>query len=370
MQLMSMGNVPTFSLIGPLRLLGACILFAITAHACLSATEDPDPNVLAVSNEKSGEVSNKKKPSELTDKEWWSSDKKELPGGTALERTLALAEGSGGDIHYIEHSGRGDRTVLITPLEFIDGETPLIVSLHGYGGNSADHTSYFPLHERVNSEGYALLLPNGTVNAEGNRFWNPTDECCQGGKSGNDDIGYLTDLVAEAQRVRDFGPVYFFGYSNGGFMSHHMACKGVPGLRAVASVAGTSYVADSSCAGAQSVSVLHVHGTDDQVIRFDGDEIESDRKSGGEGAFYASAEEMARRWSQRIGCEWPENTRPYASLDFDEYVDGTETKTYRLDPGCAGAFNIELWVSEGGSHSPGYGAAFIDALIDWLLAQD
>ena len=57
-------------------------------------------------------------------------------------------------------------------------------------------------------------------------------------------------------------------------MAHHMACKGLPGLRAVASLAGTSYVDDSSCDGAPPVSVLHVHGTADGVIRFEGDESE------------------------------------------------------------------------------------------------
>ena len=45
---------------------------------------------------------------------------------------------------------------MVTPLEFVDGETPLIVSLHGYGGNSADHTTYVPLHERVNTDGFTI----------------------------------------------------------------------------------------------------------------------------------------------------------------------------------------------------------------------
>ena len=57
-------------------------------------------------------------------------------------------------------------------------------------------------------------------------------------------------------------------------MSHHIACKGLPGLRAAASVAGTSYVEDARCNGAAPVSVLHIHGTADQVILFEGDESE------------------------------------------------------------------------------------------------
>ena len=179
--------------------------------------------------------------STLTAKEQWAEGKGEwlsLSEGAALEGTVRLAEDSGGEVHFVDHPGRGDRSVLVTPLVFVDGRTPLIVSLHGFGGSSAYQSAYVPLQARVNTDGFALLLPNGARDGEGNRFWNPTDWCCEGGKSGEDDVAYLTELVAEARTVRDFGPVYFFGYSNGGFMAHHMACKGLPGLRAVASLAG------------------------------------------------------------------------------------------------------------------------------------
>lgn len=306
-----------------------------------------------------------KMESAFTDKEQWSKDnakQRSLLEGAVLERTVSLVEASGGEIHYVDHSGRADRTVLVTPLEFVVGETPLIVSLHGFGGDSAGQASYVPLHERVNTDGFALLLPNGALNAEGNRFWNPTDECCDGGKSGGDDVAYLTELVENAREVKDFGPVYFYGYSNGGFMSHHMACKGLPGLRAVASLAGTSYVQDFNCDGAPPVSVLHIHGTGDSVILYDGDE--------GESAFYAGAQDMVTRWSRRAGCDWPEDLQPYATLDLDRYVSGPETQAFRLESGCAEGVTIELWIGEESNHAPDYSEAFVDALLDWLLSQE
>ena len=198
--------------------------------------------------------------SALTAKEQWAEGKGEwlsLSEGAALEGTVRLAEDSGGEVHFVDHPGRGDRSVLVTPVEFVDGRTPLIVSLHGYGGDSAYHSVCVPLQSCENTDGFALLLPNGALDGEGNRFWNPTDRCCDGGKSGEDDVAYLTELVAEARKVKDFGPVYFFGYSNGGFMAHHMARKGLPGLRGVASLAGTSYVEDSSCDGAPVIPAAH-----------------------------------------------------------------------------------------------------------------
>ena len=318
-----------------------------------------------------GAAASKAKPVSPGKEQWaqCKADRSSLPEGTVLERTARLAEDSGDEVHFIDHPGRRDRTVLVTPREFIDGETPLIVSLHGYGGDSADHASYVPFHQRVNTHGFALLLPNGALDAPGNPFWNPTDHCCDGGKTGEDDVAYLTDLVSEANKVKDFGPIYFFGYSNGGFMAHHMACKGLAGVRAVASLAGTSYVEDSSCAGAPPVSVLHVHGTADSVIQFAGDESEASTESGGQRAFYLGAWDMVVRWSQLAGCDWPEIPEPYATLDLDQYAACSETKAFRLESGCAENINIELWVGEGSGHAPGYGDAFVDALLGWLLSQ-
>ena len=309
-----------------------------------------------------------KAQTDIPSKEQWSKDEGELTEGTALERTAKLVEDSGDEVHYVDHPERG-RSVLVVPVEFVDGETPLIVSLHGFGGDSADHAAYVPLHERVNSDGFALLLPNGQLDGQGDRFWNPTDQCCEGGKTGEDDVVYLTELVAEARKTRDIGPVYFFGYSNGGFMSHHMACKGLPGLRAVASLAGTSYVDDSSCEGAPAVSVLHIHGTADDVILYEGAETGPDPKGDSERAFYAGAGEMVTRWSRRAGCDWPEDHQPYATLDLDQYAAGPETQAFRAEPGCADGVSVELWMGVGSSHAPGYGDAFVDALVRWLLSQ-
>ena len=310
-----------------------------------------------------------KAESELAAKEQWAKDKGEqssLMEGSALERTVALAEEAGGVVSYVDHPGREDRSVLVTPLDFVEGETPLIVSLHGFGGDSAFHLAYVPLHERVNSDGFALLLPNGAPDREGNRVWNPTDRCCDGGKAGEDDVAFLTELVAEARKTGDFGPVYFFGYSNGGFMAYHVACKGLPGLRAVASLAGTSYVEDSSCEGAPPVSVLHVHGTADEVIHFEG--YATAPGGDGERAFYAGARDMVTRWSRRSGCDWPEDPQPYATLDLDRYVPGSETEQFRL-AGCADGISIEFWTGVGSGHAPGYDHAFVDALLAWLLSQ-
>ena len=347
-----------------LRLLGVaatCVLLAAIALACGNGEDSPGDERLA-EFEKSAEW-------EKRDKTESKDVKPSVSTEEAAETTARMAEQAGGQVQYVVHPTREGRSVLVLPQAFVDGETPLIVSLHGYGGTSATQAEYVPLHERVNTDGFALLLPTASPDAAGNPSWNPTDECCDGGKSGEDDVAYLTELVAEAGKLADFGPLYFFGYSNGGFMAHHLACKGLPGLRAVASIAGTSYVEDSSCRGAPPVSALHLHGTADDVILFDGDQGEPDPKSDGPPPFYVGARDMATRWSRLAGCEWPDNSQPYTTLELDRYVPGAETQAFRLESGCAGGIDVQLWVGEGSGHAPAYGDAFLDALLAWLLSQ-
>ena len=156
-------------------------------------------------------------------------------------------------------------------------------------------------------------------------------------------------------------------------MAYHLACKGLPGLRAVASIAGTSYYEDSDCEGTAPVSVLHIHGSADDVILYEGEVAEPLLEADSDPASYASAQEMVKRWGRRAGCEWPKSPMDfahYAVLDLDMFVPGPETYASRLESGCLEGINIELWTGVESSHTPGYLHAFLEALLDWLLSQE
>ena len=159
----------------------------------------------------------------------------------------------------------------------------------------------------------------------------------------------------------------FFGHSNGGSMSYRMACE-FPGVRAIVSLAGSSSRDPNFCADADPVSVLQISGTADPVIWFQGNDGLPGLAGGGEPEFYLGAIDLVRRWGDRAGCEWPDDPQPYATMDLDEAVAGAETHAYRLD-GCTDGVAVELWVGDGSGHSPGYGDAFADSLLAWLLSR-
>src|SRR5512140_361453 len=72
---------------------------------------------------------------------------------------------------------------------------PLLVVLHGYGVNGAVQAQYFRLVALVESQGFLLLAPDGTIDASGNHFWNATDGCCNFDGRNVDDVAYIRGLV-------------------------------------------------------------------------------------------------------------------------------------------------------------------------------
>ena len=86
-------------------------------------------------------------------------------------------------------------------------------------------------------------MANGTRDPDGNRFWNATDFCCDLHNTQVDDVKYLSGLLEEAATHIAVERIFALGHSNGGFMSYRLACEGIPGLVAIASLAGTSFLA-------------------------------------------------------------------------------------------------------------------------------
>ena len=174
---------------------------------------------------------------------------------------------------HIVHTLGGQRPAfLVLPADH-DPETPipLVLSLHGFTSHLAQHDRYFGLSKRVNADRFALIMANGTRDPDGKRFWNATDFCCDLHNTQVDDVKYLSGLLEEAATHIAVERIFVLGHSNGGFMSYRLACEGVPGLVAIASLAGTSFSDPSRCAFASPVSVLQIHGTNDKVIAYDGE---------------------------------------------------------------------------------------------------
>ncbi|MBO0868143.1 MAG: hypothetical protein J2P15_06220, partial [Micromonosporaceae bacterium] len=251
---------------------------------------------------------------------------------------------------------------LYLPRSYASGRpAPLIVALHGYSSNSAELASYFKLPAQAEQRGFLLALPDGTVDPDGKRYWNATNACCDFHRGGVDDSAYLSQLIDTVKReyTVDSARVFVVGHSNGGFMTHRMACEHAGQITAIASLAGVLWTDPALCHPSRPVSVLQIHGTADETIGFNGG-------SNGPGRDFPGAEQTVARWRSMDGCGAAADTTA-PRLDLDSAVPGAETAVTSYS--CAAGTRVQLWRMDGSHHVPTLSSAFAPAVIDFLYAS-
>lgn len=257
----------------------------------------------------------------------------------------------------------GERPAELTrPYEYVVGTPiPVVFVLHGYGGNSTGIDRYFGISRRLHRDHFAVILPRGTLNQRGRSFWDATDYCCDFWNQDPGDVGYLNALVNEAADYVEIEGVYLIGLSNGGFMSYRMACESMPKLRGIVNLAGASFYDATRCEGARPISILHIHGTADATIRYDGGS-----RDGGT-IRYPGAREVVERWASRAGCDIDAGDS-LPSLDVVANIPGDETIPLRFRTGCRAGLTIELWTIRDGPHVPRFSPNDIARrLTSWLF---
>lgn len=243
---------------------------------------------------------------------------------------------------------------------------PLVVMLHGYGANGWLQDVFFGATSRVDSWQFLLAIPEGTVNESGKQYWN-AGPCCVFDASAPDDVAYLSSLVDTIATTHHVDPdrVYVLGHSNGGFMALELACRASERFAAVASLAGAARPTEAECPTAvRDVSVLAMHGDADAVVLYEGSATAQDPLLSG----YPSADETARRYAARLGCDTT-MAAIGAPFDFVSNLDGDETTPLRYETGCAPGTSVELWTIAGGSHLPYVKTVGTDQILDWLFAH-
>ncbi|MDF1564451.1 MAG: alpha/beta fold hydrolase [Deltaproteobacteria bacterium] len=255
-----------------------------------------------------------------------------------------------------------DRPYGLTVPDAYDGSAalPLVFLLHGFTADAVTQDLYFGMSALARQRGFFVALPDGTFNATLQRFWNATDACCGFG-SDVDDVAYLEAVLddIESQYLIDPKRVFFVGHSNGGFMSHRMACERPGRVAAIASLAGAVWKDESLCDPAEPVSVLQIHGTLDAVILYGG--------GWNMGFEYPGAVETVDTWATLNGCD-ATTTALTPDLDLVNDLLGAET-TRIVHEGCPATGAAELWRIEAGSHLPTFRSDWAGVIYDWLMAH-
>jgi polyhydroxybutyrate depolymerase len=167
---------------------------------------------------------------------------------------------------------------------------PVVLDFHGYTSNGAEEEYLDHMTVKGDAAGFIVVQPDGLNNS-----WNAGACCGQSASAGVDDVGFVGAMVdaLEEKLCVDTARVFATGMSNGGFMSHRLACELSDRIAAVAPVAGVNGVAE--CNPTRPVPVLHFHGTDDPTIPYAGN---AERK-------WRSVKESTQGWVTRNACKAP-----------------------------------------------------------------
>ena len=141
---------------------------------------------------------------------------------------------------------------------------PLVVMLHGGFGSAQQAERAYGWDQLADNAKFVVAYPDG----EG-RAWNTNGGCCgRPGREGVDDVGFINAVVRDisASVGIDATRVYATGISNGGMMSYALACN----TGTFAAIGPDSATQLDGCAAPHPTSVMHIHGTADRLIRYDG----------------------------------------------------------------------------------------------------
>ena len=262
-----------------------------------------------------------------------------------------------------EHDGIDRQYIYYEPLD-LNEQMPLVIVMHGFGGDANDIRNYSEMNQFANQYGFAVCYPRGTNDSEGYRFWNVGYAFHQ--NETVDDVGFLSELAGYLQLTHGLNPDYTFatGMSNGGDMCYMLACQAYDTFKAVAPVAGMILqdILDE-CDNSPPIPLFEIHGSQDSVTPISGDPNNND----GWGA-YPSIPFTIDYFSEKNEC----------TLMVTETLPNTDTSdgSYVLsEKHLNGINNNEVWFYKvvGGGHDwPGaWGNMDINAGEEaWLFFQN
>jgi polyhydroxybutyrate depolymerase len=146
---------------------------------------------------------------------------------------------------------------------------PLVFLFHGYTMSAKAIADATHFAEAADARGFILVVPEGTGSQ---KSFNAGACCGTAPANGVDDVAFTKDMLASvsADFCVDSKLVFATGFSNGGMLSYRLACELSGTIAAAAAVAGTISIDTGSCKPARPVPMMHVHGTSDLVVAYNG----------------------------------------------------------------------------------------------------
>lgn len=217
---------------------------------------------------------------------------------------------------------------------------PLILNLHGYTSTANSQQLYSNFMPIADTANFLMVFPQGTKDGSNQPYWNA-------GLSPTlvNDIAFLNALIDSLDLTYNINlnRVYSTGMSNGGFMSHTLACELSNRITAIASVTGSIFTTQygTNCHPTRPVPVMQISGTSDGTVPFAGNMSQG----------MMPIDSVVKYWVIKNNCN---QTAIFSNVPNTSTSDGCTAEHYVYNNGNSGS-TVELYKIISGGHTwPGF----------------
>ncbi|CAN5456345.1 hypothetical protein BH11PSE11_BH11PSE11_03210 [soil metagenome] len=204
------------------------------------------------------------------------------------------------------HDGIERSYVVRTPAKpaLANSLLPLVIVLHGGGGNAAYAESMTGFTAKGDKENFIVVYPEGTGPYKGMLLtWN-SGHCCAFAMRGKvDDVGFISALIDKMIRDYPVDPkrVYATGMSNGGMMAHRLGIELSGKIAAIAPVVATVF--GDEVKPQQAVAALMINGMLDKSMPVLGGPTAGRNPDAWDGTPLKPSTAQAEYWAGANGCK-------------------------------------------------------------------
>lgn len=259
---------------------------------------------------------------------------------SSCEAQRARRSGSA-DLKTLQVAGRERGYIIREPAAVARGGTrvPLVIVLHGGGGNARNAESMTGFTAKANAENFIVVYPDGSGRRRDALLtWNAGHCCGYAMEQKVDDVAFIRTLIDTlvARYPIDSKRVYVTGMSNGAMMTHRIGIELADRVAAIAPVVGALF-GDEAHPRAP-VSALIINGLVDESVPYGGGSPGGRFSESWDGTPTEPAAEQGKFWAAADGC-----ARTAPNVDRGRYL----VVPYR----CPGSVAVERYTIKDGGHA-------------------
>ena len=198
----------------------------------------------------------------------------------------------------------------------LPANSPIVYVFHGWGGNGGQIMSSTAFNILSDQNNFAVCYPTALIDGD-----NGTSGLTSWNCNGLSDVNFIHALndSLQIQYQFDENKIFATGFSYGGDISFHLArCQNSNIFDAIAPLAGTIFDYMNICLPSSNISVLVLHGTNDNVINFNGGNFPNYGP-------YMSAPDIVTNWVNYNSCSLDTS---YSLLDLNNDNNITDVTKY------------------------------------------